>query len=176
MKKNQEHICFDLETLGNGPTAPIIQIGAVKFNLEKGIYDKFSINIDYPNGIPNCYAVDHSTIMWWFQQSSEARDSFKEFPKETLTIALAEFNNWIGVSENYLYWSMSTFDVPILTHAFKSQFVPALPYRNFRDFRTIVDIFDIPKPDTKLISHVGVDDAEFEALQIISALNIHFNG
>ena len=27
-----KHICIDLETLGNNPCAPIIQLGAVKFD------------------------------------------------------------------------------------------------------------------------------------------------
>jgi len=177
MYKNQQHICFDLETLGNGPTAPIIQIGAVKFNLEDGIYGKFSINVDYPNGIPSCYNIDHSSIMWWFQQSSAARDSLKDFPKEILTVALIEFRKWIGQDADYLYWSMSNFDAPIITHAFKSEHIPILPYRNFRDFRTIVDIFDISKPELPYLNaHIAVDDAEIQTFQIVEALNKLFHG
>ena len=70
-----EHISFDLETLSRSPKAAIVQIGAVKFNLEKGIYDEFNEKIDFEK-FDNMYQnldfdVNFSTLMWWFQQKNE---------------------------------------------------------------------------------------------------------
>ena len=41
-----ENITFDLETLGNSANAPIVQIGAVKFDGDGNILDKFLRTID----------------------------------------------------------------------------------------------------------------------------------
>lgn len=171
----QQHICFDLETLGNNPLSPIIQIGAVKFNLN-GIYDKFGVNVYYPYGIPQNYKPDYSTIMWWMEQSNESRQSLMN-SRETLFNALNLFFEWI-VGENgedldkYLYWSMSTFDAPILNHAIKTEFTEEyqIPFRNFRDFRTIVDLANLPKQEFVGIKHRAEDDAYNEALVILEGL------
>lgn len=176
MTTQQQHICFDLETLGNNPHSPIIQIGAVKFNLD-GIYDEFHQSVCYPYGIPEQYKCDYSTIMWWMEQNNEVREMLR-FQQDTLFNSLNLFFEWV-VGENvedlgnYLYWSMSTFDAPIINHAIKTEFSieQQIPFRNFRDFRTIVDLCNLPKEEFIGIKHNALHDAHNEANTIIKCLN-----
>lgn len=163
----QQHICFDLETLGNNPTSPIISIGAVKFNTE-GVYDRFSINVKYDRMTD--FEVDYSTIMWWMEQSDAAR-SFLNVSPVYLNEALIKFKEWIGVSQEYLYWSMATFDPPILQWAFKVENIEPLPFWLFRDYRTLIDLKNVERVHDKLfVKHIASDDAEQEALHIIQGL------
>lgn len=63
------HIMLDLETLSLNPDAKVLSIGAVKFN-SCGILDEMYANIDDKGG-----HVSHDTVMWWMEQSEEARSS-----------------------------------------------------------------------------------------------------
>lgn len=170
----QQHICFDLETLGNNSHSPIIAIGAVKFDIEKGIYDTFYVNVYYPYGIPEHYKVDYSTIMWWMQQSNEAREMLI-YNKDTLYNSITSFLNWIDETWNFddcLYWSMSTFDFPILNWAIKNEIADTqgLPYTMARDYRTIKDLLKLEYPPFEGVKHNALDDARNEALLIIKGL------
>lgn len=170
MKHNQQHICIDLETLGSNPQSPIIQIGAVKFNGD-GIYDWFNVNINYEQFYPGL-VCDYSTIMWWLKQSDEARRALSE-DGVWLYKGLIQLFDWIGNVEDYLYWCHATFDAPILkssmlTVKLDSEF--QIPYHNWRDVRTIVDLFDVQIEDTGKVKHVAVNDAEYEALQVLEGL------
>lgn len=172
MNKKQEMICFDLETLGNNNRSPIIQIGAVKFNLIDGIYDEFHRNVCYPFGIPDKYECDYSTIMWWLQQDKEAIELL--FPEqETLYTALHEFLNWADIADDKLFWSMENFDAPILQHAILCELSQEyqIPFRNFRDFRTVADIAGLERASFDGIKHCALHDAQNEAHAIIKSLN-----
>lgn len=167
-------LAFDLETLGNNARSPIIQIGAVKFDVENGIYDSFHKNVYYPYGIPKDYECDYSTIMWWMEQVQKEPHLYDllNCEKGTLFIALTEFLDWVGDADEYLYWSMSTFDAPIIQHALETEISPErkLPFRNFRDYRTIKDILNLEYPEFKGVKHNALDDAVNEAELIIQGL------
>ena len=46
MNPKQTHIMIDLETLSTRAHATILSIGAVKFNIQDGIFEEFYINVD----------------------------------------------------------------------------------------------------------------------------------
>lgn len=160
-----KYICFDLETLGNNSHAPIIQIGAVKFD-ENGIYDKFIVNCFHTD--LSKYEVDYSTIMWWINQSQEARMKLNEYVIEHRE-ALKLFLKWIGVPQDYLYYSMCTFDPPILDWALCTENLDRLPHRNQRDMRTIMDAIG-EYEEFVGIKHYALDDAANEAMHVIKYL------
>lgn len=167
-------ISFDLETLGNNSRSPIIQIGAVKFDIERGIYDSFHKNVYYPYGIPKDYECDYSTIMWWMEQVQKEPHLYDllNYEKDTLFNALTEFLYWVGNIDEYLYYSMASFDFPIINHAIKTEISPehTLPFRNCRDYRTIKDILNLEYPEFKGVKHNALDDAVNEAELIIQGL------
>lgn len=66
----------DMETMGNGPDAPIVSIGAVFFDPSTGntgaeFYQVVSLESSMSFGMK----PDASTIQWWLKQSSEARSA-----------------------------------------------------------------------------------------------------
>ncbi|EMW6552618.1 3'-5' exoribonuclease [Citrobacter werkmanii] len=66
----------DLETMGSGPDAPIVSIGAVYFDPSTGntgaeFYQVVSLESSMSFGMK----PDASTIQWWLKQSSEARSA-----------------------------------------------------------------------------------------------------
>ena len=134
-----EHITFDLETLGNTSNAPIVQIGAVKFN-DGGITDTFLRNIDLTSLESLGFKLDYSTISWWLNQPDEAIKSVfgDNLEKISLSKALYEFQEWIGKTADYNYWSHATFDPPILVNNYKTMKKECpIPFRLHRDIRTL---------------------------------------
>lgn len=70
------HLMVDLETMGSGPDAPIVSIGAVYFDPSTGntgaeFYQVVSLESSMTFGMK----PDASTIQWWLKQSSEARSA-----------------------------------------------------------------------------------------------------
>lgn len=78
-------VMIDIETLGNNANAAIIQIGACAFNLRTGeIGDRFQTLVKPTltrRGFDFGSDVDLSTIMWWLEQSEEARASVRNAGK-----------------------------------------------------------------------------------------------
>lgn len=178
MNINQQHICFDLETFGNNPSSPIIQIGAVKFDIDRGIYDSFQLNIEYNTNdeLFNRFKFNYSTIMWWMQQSKGVISSLDKTPKMNLHNAITQFFNWVGIASDYSFWSHATFDGPILRSALDMlQMYDKIPYRNYKDVRTIVDLYNIDigeqSAETK---HIAIHDATYEANQVLEGLKVIF--
>lgn len=176
------HLTFDLETLGNGPTAPIIQIGAAKFTDK--ILATYKVNIDWESLKKYKFDLDYSTIRWWMSQEDQARTSVLNSDNAIpLDKALKDFKAWIldpveingelkrFTLENYNYWTHATFDAPIITYSFKQVGLQPLPYRRQRDIRTLNMLagkVDVSRPG---VAHDAEDDAVFQALYIIEMLN-----
>mgnify|MGYP006408929027 CR=1 FL=1 len=66
------HIMIDLETMGTRPDAPIISIGAVAFDAN-GPLDSFYAGVNLGSSVNSGAKIDASTVLWWMQQSDEAR-------------------------------------------------------------------------------------------------------
>ena len=66
-------IMVDLETLGTAPGSVILSIGAVRFDVEKGLLDEFYVNIDVESSQRLGLTIDGDTVMWWLKQSDAAR-------------------------------------------------------------------------------------------------------
>jgi exodeoxyribonuclease VIII len=162
-------IMFDLETLGNTPQAPIIQLGAIKFDLKGTILDTFIGDVDLKSLDKYNFAVDYNTLNWWFNQEDKAIKSIfsDELVKEPLKLVLFNFIAWIGKLNDYEYWSHATFDPPILINNLlqtghnKAQL---LPYRLFRDIRTITSLANYKKEFVTFegIKHNALDDCKYQ--------------
>lgn len=70
-------VMIDLETMGMGPDAAIISIGAVKFDLkEKRLGDEFYTVVDLESSLAAGGTVTAGTILWWMGQEDAAREEF----------------------------------------------------------------------------------------------------
>ncbi|WP_417640364.1 3'-5' exoribonuclease domain-containing protein [Citrobacter freundii] len=155
------HLMVDLETMGSGPDAPIVSIGAVYFDPSTGntgaeFYQVVSLESSMSFGMK----PDASTIQWWLKQSSEARSAILVDEamglRETLEL-LADFiaeNAAHGSHTVQLWGNGCSFDNVILRRAYALTETPfAVPFWNDRDVRTMVELgksvginprFDIP--------------------------------
>ena len=155
------HLMVDLETMGSGPDAPIVSIGAVYFDPSTGntgaeFYQVVSLESSMTFGMK----PDASTIQWWLKQSSEARSAILVDEamglRETLEL-LADFiaeNATNGSHTVQLWGNGCSFDNVILRRAYALTETPfAVPFWNDRDVRTMVELgksvginprFDIP--------------------------------
>ncbi|MGO0672786.1 3'-5' exoribonuclease domain-containing protein [Citrobacter werkmanii] len=155
------HLMVDLETMGSGPDAPIVSIGAIYFDPSTGntgaeFYQVVSLESSMSFGMK----PDASTIQWWLKQSSEARSAILVDEamglRETLEL-LADFiaENAANGSHTVQLWGNGcSFDNVILRRAYALTQTPfAVPFWNDRDVRTMVELgktvginprFDIP--------------------------------
>ncbi|HGX5953045.1 TPA: 3'-5' exoribonuclease [Escherichia coli] len=121
------HLMVDLETMGNGPYAPVISIGAVFFDPNTGeTGEEFSVNISLESSMRYRARPDASTILWWMEQSEEARKSLTSNTQE-LSTALSWLtpDGWISCSERMP--EMGERQCYVLAADFKNNYPPNIP-------------------------------------------------
>lgn len=94
------HLMIDLETMGSGPYAPIISIGAVFFEPNGGpIGDDFLVNVSLESSMRFRARPDASTILWWMEQDEAARKALTHDTQE-LSTALSWLSDFIAKHAN----------------------------------------------------------------------------
>jgi len=151
----------DIETLGTCNNSVVTQIGACYFDRETGEIEKeFLGNIQIQDCLNHGLVVEGDTIKFWLLQSGR---TFLNNP-ETLSKVLADFRQFYNGKS--LVWAHATFDFPILANAYRATGQGfAIPYRNLRDIRSLVDLSKRPysKPtevDPK--THNALDDCKYQ--------------
>ncbi|WP_429052877.1 3'-5' exonuclease [Aeromonas rivipollensis] len=178
------NVMLDLETMGKGPHAAIVTIGAVFFDPMTGeLGAEFEAHIDL-NDSARFGEMDPDTVLWWLGQSDDARAALKPSGKsQRLDDALWGLYEWMvngseGNNGNLKVWGNgASFDNVIMRNACRQTRVPpAWSYWNDRDVRTVVDMgrdllgFD-PKKDMPFegVAHRALDDAKHQA-RYVSAI------
>lgn len=171
MSAFMEHIMLDLETMGNGPDAAIVAIGAVAFDLTTGkLGDEFLAQVSLESAVANGGVMDPSTVLWWLRQSDAARAAFTT-PSIALPMALDLFTFWIqdkAPQDKVKVWGNgSEFDNVILAGAYRRAQKP-LPWQfwNNRCYRTIKGLHPTRKLTRTGIHHNALDDARSQALHL----------
>jgi len=136
------HIMVDLETFGTDNDSVICSIGAVEFDINTGKTGReFYEKIDIQSCLDAGMKVKGSTLMWWLQQSENARKELYSAKTITLISALSRFTDFINdVGIHSQIWGNSNrFDLGILQNAYKSAGLD-IPwdFRKERDVRTLV--------------------------------------
>jgi len=171
MKK--QNVMIDLETLGKRSNAVIIAIGAVVFDEEGIEVDDFYINVDPQSCIDIGMKMDASTVMWWMQQSDEARAVFKK-PGFPIQRALMKLSFWLTNHtpvDRRVWGNGSTFDNVILTNAHHlSNMQPAWKYSKDRCYRTLKALLPNIEHERNGIHHNALDDARYQAEHCIKLL------
>lgn len=167
-------IMLDLETMGTGDNAAIVSIGAVKFSVvNQEIVDRFYMTVDLGSSIKYGGQVTGDTIMWWIQQSEEARAELLDNCYDILH-ALREFTRWIQVDKEPpdVWGNSATFDDVILANAFKNAgMVVPWPFWASRCYKTIRDRIGHGVRFERIgLQHKAVDDAESQAVHLMKIL------
>lgn len=141
--------------------------------------EEFSVNISLESSMRYRARPDASTILWWLEQSEEARKSLTSNTQE-LSTALSWLSEFIIKNANHklvqVWGNGASFDCVILRNSYSLTGQP-VPWQwwNDRDVRTIVELgkvigFD-PKRDMpfKGTRHNALDDAIHQA-KYVSAI------
>lgn len=163
------NVMLDLETLGNTSNSAIISIGAVEFT-EDGLGRDFYVLVDPQSCQDFKLQIDASTVMWWMQQSDEARAAFKG-KSLPLEIALSSFTEWFN-PKAALWGNGATFDNVIMDNAYKAIGVRRpWHYTKDRCYRTLKALYpDITADEREGTYHNALDDAVYQANHAIKIL------
>ncbi|KAA1184953.1 3'-5' exoribonuclease [Photorhabdus heterorhabditis] len=163
---------LDLETMGTGPNAAIVSIGAVFFNPNTcDIGDTFYSPVDLASSIRYGGTVDGDTVKWWLRRSDEARAEIYCCELPGLFSVLYELSEFTQTDTDIKVWGNgAAFDNIILRSAYENCGIPVFwHFWNDRDVRTIVELGHAigidPKNDMQFDGerHNAIDDAIHQA-------------
>lgn len=159
----------DLETLGGGDSANILQLGAVMFDPQTGnTLSEFNVFVK-----DDSRDIDLSTVLWWMQQPLAAQLAARvEADGVSLSRALLGFVN--GIPGNDLLgcvWALpAAYDLPILKHAFKQCGLQTpWHYRQERCARTVIAESGITRTPAGSNTHDAVFDCKVQIADLIRA-------
>ncbi|MEP8111152.1 3'-5' exonuclease [Aeromonas caviae] len=184
-----KNVMLDLETMGKGPRAAIVTIGAVFFDPMTGeLGAEFEAHIHLSDSA-RFGEIDPDTVLWWLGQSDEARAAIAYDvdgeKRMALLQALQKFQEWLMANGQegkrpYVWGNGAGFDCTIMANAYEAvRKVRFIGYWNGfqdRDVRTVVDMgrdllgFD-QKKDMPFegVAHRALDDAKHQA-RYVSAI------
>ena len=166
-------VMLDLETMGTASDSAIIAIGAVKFT-DTAVLEKFYVNVSLQSCIDVGLKIDGDTVMWWMQQSEEARASFTDNAVH-INLALQMFSKWIN-GDKQVWGNGASFDNAILSSAYsKCQLSQPWKFWNDRCYRTIKSLYPEIKLQRVGTYHKALDDAESQALHLIEIMKEETN-
>lgn len=171
-------IMLDLETVGQGPDAAIIAIGACNILPGGESNAKFYHVVDLQSSVDNGGKIDASTLQWWMQQSEQARSIFKDQGNH-IKDSLQQFASFLDLVSNgqpktvKVWGNGSDFDNVILTETYKRAGIP-LPWSwwNNRCYRTMKNTFQhlVPTPARPTFAHHALNDAAHQAKHLAMIL------
>lgn len=176
-----QHVTFDLETLGRGSHAPIVQLAALAFDGDGRALFTFDRRIALTGVDLKRFEPDISTIEWWMAQSEEARMRvFHSEGRVGLHRALTDFSFWLSAIPNRKrFWSHATFDPPNLCNAYEVLGLEnPISYKNFMDIRTLAmlagDVEVLPR-ESFGPAYDAAADCRFQASYIATMLRkVHY--
>lgn len=171
-------ICVDLETLGKGPNAVIIAIGACTFEpyIRKPASASFLALIQRDEAMKHGVA-DQDTIDWWGLQDKSLRQIVFG-GSETSRSALVKFCSFVAKQSPDNIWANSpSFDCIILQSLFTALDLEyPFFHRRERDVRTVTALardlsIAMPENNSGYMKHHPLGDALHEAYQVQAVLS-----
>ena len=170
-----QDVMLDLETMGNGPQAAIIAIGAVEFDIQaQQIGERFYKVIDLESAVACGGVMDASTVLWWMKQSDAARSAFDR-GGESIAAVLQQFAAWMenrAPRDDVRVWGNgAAFDNVILASAYRRNGTrQPWQFLNDRCYRTMKAQHPAVKMQRNGTHHNAVDDAESQARHLIAMM------
>lgn len=164
-----KHVMVDIETLGTTPGSVISAIGAVEFDPATLTLGKqFYMPIDVADAQRNGFTIEAGTVLWWLEQSAEARAEMASPQRIGVYSAMEMFLEYLHQDdadiENVLLWGNgASFDNVLLAAACDRLGLQKPKFWNDRCFRTLKSLFPIetrPKPE---VPHHAMYDAIAQA-------------
>ena len=165
-------IMVDIETLGTAHNALILSIGAVEF-ADGEIIKAFHTKIDPDSCVAAGLSMDPRTVLWWMEQSDEARQSIISGNRVSLAQGLLDFTNAFDWKNQRIWANGVNFDITILESAFMALGCEApWEYWNVMDYRTVKNmvprqIYERCKVEAD-IKHDAVADARAQARTLMN--------
>lgn len=171
-------VMVDLETMGSGPNAAIVAIGAVAFNPGKGLMgSRFYRVIDLESAVLMGGQIDPATVMWWLKQSDEARSALvKSGSTMNMAVVLREFTNWMAAAADNadrvrVWGNGASFDNVILASAYRmAGLSQPWKYWNDRCYRTVKAQYPNIQMVRQGVHHNALDDAVSQASHLIEMM------
>ena len=164
------HIMIDLETMSTKPNAAIVAIGAVEFSKE-GLGREFYVTVTLSSNEEYGRHVSASTIMWWLEQSNEARKELTN-AKVGLQEALELFSVFVrSVKPTGVWGNGAGFDNVVLREAYSAVFTEnsePWPFYADRCYRTIRNLTDHRAVKFDGEKHNALSDAKHQAKIMLS--------
>jgi len=186
--KKRVDIMVDLETLGLGDDASIIQIGAIRFDIKTGeVLSEFNQYVDITRSTPT---VDGGTLLWWLNTNSELLLKILNGGTRSICVSLMKFNEWIESQEPedehtvYLWGNGILFDNAKIKHnMLKNNIEYPIGYKNDRDVRTLLEMASIKTGCSEseikglinndgLVEHDAIDDCIYQARLVSMCFNM----
>lgn len=118
--ETRNHVMLDMETLGTGPNAVVVQMALVRFRLHDPdnatILQNVAIDFDWQDQLSQGRVITQDTLQWWMQQPDAVRGKVfgpGEFRIETEAgiESAAAFLEGVG---NPVIWACpANFDIPL---------------------------------------------------------------
>jgi len=135
-----DNIMLDIETFGRKAGCIVLSIGAVEFDADK-IGKEFEINIDVNDSLEHGLKFEPETVLWWLQQSDEARSAITKHTGVPLHLACTKLTNAFTWADKRVWCNGASFDFPILSAAFAAvgiktpwQFWEEMDMRTIKNF------------------------------------------
>jgi 3'-5' exoribonuclease Rv2179c-like domain len=169
-------IMLDIETLGTGHDAAIVQIGACRFDLD-GTRNEFTCHVSLTSA--DLGIIDGSTVGWWMTQDDAARRSVfaPEGGGASLESALRAFFEWCRKAPITEVWANApTFDCALVRDAARrtaldagNVYVVPWSFREERCYRTLYAIAGGERA-VPTVAHDALADAVAQATYAAAAL------
>lgn len=174
------NVMIDIESLGTKPGSVVLTIGAVAFDFDQDeLGPEFYCTILASSCTKAGLTIDTDTILWWCDQSDEARSSLTSKNAVTLETGLMQLREFIASvraqsqSREFGIWANDPdFDISLLNAAFEAVNInPPWSFWESRSVRTtIAAAKNIRNADVKKLLprqgtyHNALDDSKYQAL------------
>jgi len=168
-----KHVMLDLETLDTTHDACVLQIAAVRFDLQTGkTAEEYDTLINPLSSVKFNRKINEETLRWWADQNKSVRDLIPQafFTGITLPEALKKLSAFVGQYKDTKVWGNGVlFDNAIIRSAWKSAGLDKEPwgFRADLDVRTLVAIgraagIERPKDQFEGVKHNALDDCKHQ--------------
>lgn len=175
---------IDTESMGTGPNAAIVALGAVLFDEHTGqigesfyraIHLATVMRLNQPGD--NKFVIEPGTVLWWLGQPDEVRNAIL-FGAISVHDAMGEFVDWLTPRcdlKAVKVWAASpAFDcIKVTSHLKACGYDNPWKYWNERDYRTIRERNRIVVPDERTGLHNAREDAIYQAKHLCKIRAFH---